>query len=111
VADLKLWLGTALEESRIPVPVPPAVLALHEILAQAVERLRPRTVRIVRGDGIGCFFQRRETVRRTPHERLDLSRALGLDARHNVNEYERSGQRPPLTFGNEGGHSAHRGAD
>ena len=80
-------------EPRVPVPVPPAVVALAQVLGQPGQVLGPRPVRVVGGDGVGRRLEVGEAVEALAHERPDAGHALGLDPRGDVDEHEGRGDR------------------
>ncbi|GAC1620114.1 MAG: hypothetical protein NVS9B10_01490 [Nevskia sp.] len=107
-------LGTArrIEELRVPVPMQAAVGAPAQVLHQAAVVLRPRAMRVVGGDRVRGFGQRREAFRLRAHEREDLRAADRIDARHDVDQHDGLHRGPRLPAGGvQRGRAAHRGAD
>ena len=83
----------AAHEAGIPVPDPPTVGTLANVLAEAVEVGGSRAVRVVRGDGVGDLVEGVEAVEVTLHEVTDAADSLAFDPWSDVDEHQRSGDR------------------
>ena len=100
-------------EPRVPVPVPPAVVAQAEVLGQARQVLGPRPVWVVGGDGVGRRLEVGEAVEALAHERPDAGHALRprrAGRRRRARAPRRSAS-SALADGEQAGHPAERGAD
>ena len=92
----------ARHERRVPVPHPPAVVALAQVLLQPGQVGRAGAVRVVRGDGVGDLVERPEPlVELVDHERAD---ALHAARARSGARRRRARARAAIEFG--GSHSA-----
>ena len=79
----------ALHEARVPVPHPPAVLALAHVLLEPGQVGGSGPVRVVRGDRVGDLVERPEAVLEVlAHEHADAHGAVLLDLRGDVDEHQ-----------------------